>query len=524
DHPTSGDGDGDVSSNCEEDEVRCAGTCIDPESDRDFCGASADCQGESSGQACGDGWNCEAGQCRLACEEAMVACGAECIQPLSDEEHCGAVDSCEGNDEGQACSADEACVIGTCAAWGDREEIDLGDAGVTAWMQFLTDGNGQPTLLTEHHVTDQGLMVLASRPAADSSWTTSGPVYKPDSIFRGWHDQQLATNQAHQALLVAAEGESTRGGPYWNVTSILLDANLNNTGATQVRPYENRNIDDVAATLADDGTPLVAWIHSIDTDNVLEVRLRASNGDWLTTETWVNTATSELELGALEAATRASNQTLVVWEQSSGGPWELRWRRYANGGWYTPSSSLAVLSDATADLSLITNRKEGVYLSWSERVSGALHLMRYANDEWSVLTLGHPGLAQATEVESVVLDNADLLSLTTHVEALAMHFYSAGTNTWTEGPSLPLLAPATQVQAQADAEGNLFAVYLAPTTESVSGLWGARYDAGSQSWSEAVELEAAAVELAALHVLPTGQALVAWTLPGEGLPFARRFE
>jgi hypothetical protein len=429
-----------------------------------------------------------------------------------------------GSDEGQACSADEACVVGSCAAWGDRETIDLGDVGVVGWMEFLTDGKGQPTLLTQREVTDQGLMLFASWPAQGSSWTISSTIYAPDTIYRHWHDQQLATNQAHQVLLATAEGESSRAGPYWSVTSVFLDAKMNYAGERQVYPHQSRFLHDVAATLADDGTSLVAWIHATDTDNVLEVRLRSSNGDWLSTETWVNTDTSDTKLGALGAATASSNQTIVVWEQATDSGGELWWRRYANGGWYTPSSGLAVLHDATAHLSLITNRKEGIYLSFSEQQSGALHLMRHSNDKWSNLTSGHPGLAQATEFTNLVLDNDDLLSLTAHAEVLAMHLYSADTDTWTERPSLPLEAPATQLQAQVDAEGNLFVVYVAPTLEAAGVLWGARYDADSESWSEPVVLESDAVERTALHVLPNGRALVAWTLPGEGHPFARRFE
>jgi len=524
DHQSSGDGDGDTSSNCDEDEVWCDGRCVDPESDQDFCGASTDCQGDNAGQACGDDLSCDGGQCRLICDDEMLACSGECVQPSSDEEHCGATNLCTASDEGQVCSADEACVLGGCAAWGEVETIDFGDAGITGWMEFLTDGDGQPTLLTQREVMDQGLMLLAARPDQGSSWNISGKIYTPDTIYRGWHTQQLATNQGHQALLATAEGESTRGGPYWNVTGIFLDAKMDYAGERQVYPYENRFVDEVAATLADDGTALVAWIHSTGTDNVLEVRIRSSNKDWLTTETWVNTETSDTKLGALEAATGASNETIVVWEQATDSGGELWWRRYANGGWYTPSSALAVLHDATADLSLITNRKEGIYLSWSEQQNGALHLMRHASDKWKNLTPAHPGLAQATEFANVVLDNDDLLSLTAHTEVLAMHRYSAGTDTWTEGPSLSLDAPATELQAQTDAEGNLFVVYVAPTLESVAVLWGARYDAGSESWGEPVELESVAVEHTALHVLPNGQALVAWSLPGEGHPSARRFE
>lgn len=525
DSAPSGDGDSDEPTSCEDEEVLCDDACVDPAKDEDFCGAAGDCQGDNAGQACESGFSCEDGQCRLICDEGLVACAAECIEPQSDEEHCGAANFCEGStDEGEACSTEEACVVGSCATWGDREDIDLGGAGSTPWMELLTDGQGQATLLSQHKASGLALNVFASRPTDASNWLTDGPLYAADSSYRSWHDGHLVTNGSKQALLVGAEGESTQGGPYWSVTGVALDAGMNNIAETRLRPHGYTDIDDIAAALADDGTALVAWTRSSSSNDsyALDVRLRSSSGDWLTTETWIDAAPSETVLGALEVATRADNQAIVVWEQSSEDERELSWRRYANGGWFTPSSPLAELSDSTSDLSLVTNRKEGLYLSWSEQDSGAVHLMRYTDDVWSDLSLSHPSLAQATGIENVVLDSGDLLSLTNGADALDLSFYDAQTDTWTAGPSLPVeLGPLTQMQAKADAEGNLFVVYFAPSS---AGLWSARYDAGSQTWGEPVEIESVAVQHAALHVMPTGQALVAWDLPGDGQPFARRFQ
>tara|TARA_R110002096_G_scaffold350395_3_gene543585 strand:- start:33561 stop:34397 length:837 start_codon:yes stop_codon:yes gene_type:complete len=43
--------------------VECA-TCIDPMTDNDNCGASADCLGANAGTSCGEGTSCVAGQCQ----------------------------------------------------------------------------------------------------------------------------------------------------------------------------------------------------------------------------------------------------------------------------------------------------------------------------------------------------------------------------------------------------------------------------------------------------------------------------
>jgi hypothetical protein len=88
--------------------VQCGDTCIDPERDPVYCGASDDCSGDAAGVACEPGESCVDGSCRLVCPSDQIACGGRCVHRLKDREFCGATRGCgvdgEGSD-GDSCRA-----------------------------------------------------------------------------------------------------------------------------------------------------------------------------------------------------------------------------------------------------------------------------------------------------------------------------------------------------------------------------------------------------------------------------------
>ncbi|KYF94352.1 hypothetical protein BE17_24785 [Sorangium cellulosum] len=105
---------------CQSGLVACDGTCIDPGTDRDHCGASGDCTGDSAGSACGAGEICSEGTCEASCALPLVACGGACVDPSTDATYCGASGDCTGASAGATCSAAEACVAGACASTDSR--------------------------------------------------------------------------------------------------------------------------------------------------------------------------------------------------------------------------------------------------------------------------------------------------------------------------------------------------------------------------------------------------------------------
>jgi len=100
---------------CQQGLVECDGNCIDPLADRDYCGASDGCTGEAAGTSCAPGEVCSGGDCQLSCQQGLVECNGTCIDPLADRNHCGASSDCVGGNAGEDCGAGEVCSAGVCA-------------------------------------------------------------------------------------------------------------------------------------------------------------------------------------------------------------------------------------------------------------------------------------------------------------------------------------------------------------------------------------------------------------------------
>lgn len=99
---------------CPTGQIVCGDRCVDPSSDRAFCGASGDCAGANAGDACGDGEVCTAGGCATSCPTGQVECGGRCVDPDSDPTYCGASGDCAGANDGATCSAGTVCASGSC--------------------------------------------------------------------------------------------------------------------------------------------------------------------------------------------------------------------------------------------------------------------------------------------------------------------------------------------------------------------------------------------------------------------------
>jgi hypothetical protein len=105
-------GDGVCTLVCPPNQVACSGDCIDPKTERRFCGASADCLGENQGRTCAPGEYCADGVCSTMCP--LELCGDLCIDTRFDPRHCGKCNArCELDDANAAC-VDGKCVIAAC--------------------------------------------------------------------------------------------------------------------------------------------------------------------------------------------------------------------------------------------------------------------------------------------------------------------------------------------------------------------------------------------------------------------------
>ncbi len=97
--------------------------CVDPLSDRTFCGASDSCQGTEAGTSCGSGEVCANGTCATSCPPDQRNCGGTCITPATDRDHCGASGSCLGALAGAGCGEGQVCAHGACATSCPADQV-----------------------------------------------------------------------------------------------------------------------------------------------------------------------------------------------------------------------------------------------------------------------------------------------------------------------------------------------------------------------------------------------------------------
>lgn len=98
---------------CDVDEIVCDGSCVDPMTDSDYCGAVDDCVGANAGTFCEADQNCIDGSCECMNLNALL-CPIGCIDPLTDPVYCGATDDCLAENAGVDCEDDQSCVDGSC--------------------------------------------------------------------------------------------------------------------------------------------------------------------------------------------------------------------------------------------------------------------------------------------------------------------------------------------------------------------------------------------------------------------------
>ena len=110
---------------------RCAGMCVELDSDPEHCGACSD--------PCEAMQVCDRGECsdQGCAEEEASACEGACVELDSNPGHCGAC--------GQACLGDELCVGGQCLGYvfADCELDSECGAGVCCELEGEGEGEGE---------------------------------------------------------------------------------------------------------------------------------------------------------------------------------------------------------------------------------------------------------------------------------------------------------------------------------------------------------------------------------------------
>lgn len=118
------DGTGRCRLSCQDGLLTCDGICTDPRTSQDHCGATDTCTGDEVGVVCAPSTVCNGnGRCEPYCEAGSISCDERCVQPQTDRRYCGASGDCRGASAGISCERAEDCVDGACTGDSDRDGL-----------------------------------------------------------------------------------------------------------------------------------------------------------------------------------------------------------------------------------------------------------------------------------------------------------------------------------------------------------------------------------------------------------------
>lgn len=140
-------------------QIQCGNACVNPMSDEQYCGASADCIGTNAGTICAAGESCEVGSCEPGPANGCTIAGVEYPEgsrnPNNTCEACitassttsWTVDNVAQCDDGLYCTVGDTCVAGTCTGSARDCSDSVACNGVEACSE-LNEGSclpGTPT-------------------------------------------------------------------------------------------------------------------------------------------------------------------------------------------------------------------------------------------------------------------------------------------------------------------------------------------------------------------------------------------
>ncbi|RLB61149.1 MAG: hypothetical protein DRI90_12045, partial [Deltaproteobacteria bacterium] len=211
------DGSGVCALTCQTDLIDCNGTCIDPDTDNTFCGATTDCTGSNDGTVCVDGEKCDgSGVCALTCQSGLIECASTCIDPATNPTYCGATGDCLGGNIGTTCTGGEACVAGACSPLGSATSclaLHVNGGAATGVNQIDPDGPGGNAAFNVYcdNTTDGGGWTLIARfsNADADNWMLDSGLWWYDQVTELGAPQDRAANadMISQAFWTVAANE-----------------------------------------------------------------------------------------------------------------------------------------------------------------------------------------------------------------------------------------------------------------------------------------------------------------------------
>lgn len=499
------DGAGSCESICSASDVFCGDSCIDPLSSEAYCGASGDCSGSNAGDVCNANEVCENGQCLVQCGAGLVRCNNACIDPLSDQQYCGASGTCSGASAGTACSAAGQCISGTCRAWGGHVDFDA-----AILPELAASGTGD--ILASWSEYDSSALV-------DNAWVN---VY--EASLSHWDGSELIEDSLGRAWGVRVAGspsgeftelwfqDDPEGGPthlwaaFRTAAGTWQSDGQVSTGTVSVSPQDARVV------MTSTGDALAVWAQSASSSEDESIFWsRRTGGAWQVPGVLEQNTN---ECGRVELFADPVGGALAVWN-CFGGTTSLVARRW-NGSVWTPEVEIASNDDVLMYQSAAADAEGNYYLTWNNGAVPAVQARRYdaAADTWqSPVTFDTSGGYNTMRVGG---DGTAHLIWWGTFEAQSVIFWSQYTPATGVWRTPEVMAVADPGELGVDSAGNAFLLYGDDTQASL--LW--RYlPSGSATWTDARRIASTTDTVFSyrLAVDPQGRALTVYNHgPGDG--------
>lgn len=494
---------------CEPNEIACDGACVDPLVDENFCGAEGDCQGQSVGEQCASDLLCESGVCVAECDGGLISCDGECINPLLDEEHCGAANLCVGRpDSGRECEEGALCLGGECRSWqGATTHSAFGASNIVpSPIQIGIDAQGNVIAAFDH---DHDLFSMAFD-SATQIWTAGEPREEEDEQA-GLLD--LAVSPDGQAELIWGQLVDTLPG-IRTVTYDSLDW-LPDFTQDQIGGTGTLSLGDGTVVFDHSGRSHTGWTLNAGGGAIVYSRTRAAGETTWSDENTVKNL-SQASMSELQLVPLGADGVMAIWrELLAGEEYISSATKFADAEWevleeidLTSAGEggiihvLAAAGSVSGNAIVVWSSDVGIFSSyfvdgaWDEPV-----------EFWS--------WDEAEHLRLVFEPTGTVMSLAvTEASSLRAQRFAPSENEWEDLDATQLTANTSAVDQHdlaVDGSGNLTAVWV-EADNAIDSIWASRFDAESEGWSDPflLEKDTVAVESPKVVSNDVGQTMVVW--------------
>src|SRR5690606_37081498 len=149
------------------------GDCINPDTSVNFCGATGSCRGDSAGTTCDADEICVEGACELDCDEGLILCEGTCIDPLTNDDYCGAGEACTG---AVTCGENLEGIGGERSGWSEVDTVECGDQDIWRIRTRGADSGDATAVIQRRDSSDDRHLFTSTLSSHSRQWVTPTPL------------------------------------------------------------------------------------------------------------------------------------------------------------------------------------------------------------------------------------------------------------------------------------------------------------------------------------------------------------